>query len=58
MRILHTSDWHLGNILHEHHRVAEEIKFFEYKGCTTTIIYIIETEKNKVQYISVIFLLL
>jgi hypothetical protein len=29
---------------------AEEIKFFEYKGCTTTIIYIIETEKNKVQY--------
>jgi exonuclease SbcD len=30
MRVLHTSDWHLGNVLHEHHRVAEEIKFLDW----------------------------
>ena len=30
MRILHTSDWHLGNVLHDHHRVDEEVKFLEW----------------------------
>ena len=30
MRILHTSDWHLGNVLYEQHRVEEENSFFKW----------------------------
>ena len=28
MKIIHTADWHLGNVFHRHHRVAEHRHFF------------------------------
>lgn len=28
MKIIHTADWHLGNVFHRHNRVAEHRHFF------------------------------
>jgi exonuclease SbcD len=32
MRLLHTSDWHLGHVLHEHERLGEHAAFLEWLG--------------------------